>query len=105
MKKGGLVLFFLAIGALFGALITMILTLQSDKDAKESIREYYDTALRNLKKAINSLNEKIDEIIPEFLSKITSELRDMPEEMRSEIADVKEDTENKIDRVIGKLRE
>ncbi|MBF0553802.1 MAG: YtxH domain-containing protein [Nitrospirae bacterium] len=84
------------VGSLAGAALGLVLAPQSGDKTRAKIRESYDSVVEN----VNSVIKKVDDTLPEFVTRVKSELQDVPDNVKSELLTLTKDTEEKINKAV-----
>jgi gas vesicle protein len=88
--SSGIVVLASVIGGILGASAGLLLAPQPGKKTQEMIKEAYSNALDNLSTLAKSIDNKANEL----LSRVTEDLTEMPDHVKSEIEKLKESAEN-----------
>ncbi len=96
--SGVVTIVFTYIGYIAGVISGLILAPQSGKKSREKIRETYTEGKEN----IDTLMKKADEKVPEVLSRVTSDIKNVPGQVRNEIIAKKHEAEETLSKVVNK---
>ncbi len=100
-KKGfsGSMLFFAAfMGGIFGAITGLLLAPQSGTNTRVRLREIYDRLVIE----IDNIVKIVDEKAPDVLSKVASEVKEIPENVKDDMTSIKKEAEDKLSKVVNK---
>jgi len=99
-KRGlsGVVFLATLVGGILGTATGLLLAPQKGEKTREKLRETYEEA----EKTIKSLMKKIGVNIPDLLSRATSDVKEIPEQVKSEVVTMKKDAEEVLSRVFDK---
>ncbi len=96
--SGALIAVATLIGSVAGAAVGLLLAPQSGDKTRAKIRESYDSVVEN----VNAVVKKVDDTLPEFVSKVRTELQDVPDQVKSELLILTKDTEERINKAVEK---
>jgi gas vesicle protein len=87
-----------AFGGILGAAAGLMFAPQPGKNSREQLHKAYEGMVDN----INDFVHKMDEHIPELITKIKDEVSDIPEQLRMDIKNIGKDTEDRFNTVLEK---
>ncbi|MEO5355831.1 MAG: YtxH domain-containing protein [Nitrospirae bacterium YQR-1] len=86
------------IGSMMGAVIGLVLAPQSGKQTREKIKETYG----ELVDSVNTIAKKVDGTLPGVLEKFKTELKDVPEHVKTDILALSKETEDRLNLAVEK---
>ncbi len=86
-----------SIGGFLGK-VTGFLTDQSNKMKEVNIRDTYGELIEK----VNSIVKKVNETLSEFITMLTSEVKDVPEQVKDEVIRISKQAEETINKTIEK---
>ncbi len=96
--SGGIVFLATFVGGILGTAAGLLLAPQSGKKTREKLRDTYEATEKN----INSIVKNVDEKFPHVLSKVTFDVREIPELVKSEMIALKKNAGETLSKVIDK---
>ncbi len=95
---GGIIAVSVVSGAVLGAVAGLLLAPQPGKKTREKISKVYG----EISDQVHELVERANTDIPDMVSKASSEIRVLPDEVRKELLKLKDDTVLKIEKIVGR---
>lgn len=94
--SGALIAVATLIGSVAGAALGLVLAPQPGDKTRAKIRESYDNVVEN----VNAIVKKVDDTLPGLVTRVKTELQDVPGTVKSELLSLSKDTEERINKAV-----
>ncbi|MBF0458657.1 MAG: YtxH domain-containing protein [Nitrospirae bacterium] len=94
--SGALIAVATLIGSVAGAALGLVLAPQPGDKTRAKIRESYDSVVEN----VNAIVKKVDDTLPGLVTRVKTELQDVPGTVKSELLSLSKDTEERINKAV-----
>ncbi|MBF0518713.1 MAG: YtxH domain-containing protein [Nitrospirae bacterium] len=84
------------LGSMAGALLGLVVAPQTGKQTREKIKETYSGVVDS----INTVVKKVDGTLPGVLEKFKTELKEVPEQLKSDIITLSKEAEGKMNEAV-----